>query len=143
MPLIAWQPGKVKAGHVDETTVISGLDFFPTFSALAGATAVPKGDGENMAAALTGDKVERETALFWEYGRNSNSFAYPRDVENRSPTLAIREGKWKLLCNPDGSDVELYDLQADAKEKTNLAGGEKERVKKMKTALLAWRKAMP
>jgi hypothetical protein len=33
---------------------------------------------------------------------------------DRSPQLATRAGKWKLLVNADGSQLELYDLAADS-----------------------------
>lgn len=35
--------------------------------------------------------------------------------------LATRVGNWKLLLNPDGSRVELYDVVADPGESDNLA----------------------
>ena len=34
--------------------------------------------------------------------------------------MAMRTGKWKLLCEYDGSDAELYDLDADPIEKANI-----------------------
>ena len=37
-----------------------------------------------------------------------------------SPLLAARRGNWKLLLNPDGSAVELYDLATDPAETNNL-----------------------
>ena len=32
---------------------------------------------------------------------------------HKCPMLAIRQGKWKLLMNPDRSRVELYDIPSD------------------------------
>ena len=143
VPLIAWQPGTVQAGRVDTNTVISALDFFPTFLHFGRASSTSATDGQNMAAALKGESIERKSSLFWEYGRNTNSFAYPGNAENRSPNLAMREGEWKLLCKGDGTGVELYNLTADPKEELNLGNSEADRARKMKAALLAWRKKMP
>ena len=143
VPMIAWWPGQIPAGRIDETTVISSLDIFPTFVAMAGA-ALPSGatmEGENMTPALFGKPVERSQPLFWEYGRNTNSFAYPQN-ENRSPNLAMREEDWKLLVQSDGSGAELYHLKSDRTEEKNLADSERARAAKMKAALLAWRKTL-
>jgi arylsulfatase A-like enzyme len=122
MPFIARWAGHVPAGRVDDSSVFSSVDLFPTFCAIGGA-ALPaslKADGEDVTAALEGKPIERKKPLFWEYGRNPKSFSYPTG-RDRSPALAVRDGKWKLLVNPDGTQGELYDLQADPSEATNVA----------------------
>jgi hypothetical protein len=63
--------------------------------------------------------------MFWEYGRNETFFKYPAEPD-RSPNLAVRDGKWKLLVNADGTRVELYDLVADPKEAKSVATDERE-----------------
>ena len=40
---------------------------------------------------------------------------------DRSPNLALRDGKWKLLINADATGAELYDLADDPNESQNLA----------------------
>ena len=57
--------------------------------------------------------------------------------------MAVREGKWKLLINADGSKSELYDMDADPKETTDLAGKQLEIVKRLSEKTLAWRKSLP
>lgn len=144
VPLIAWWPNRVPVGRVDRTTIVSALDFLPTFAEIAGAK-IPadiKPEGQNMTAAIFGKSIERTQPLFWEYGRNTNSFGYARG-ENRSPNLAMREGKWKFLVQSDGSDTELYDLETDAREQNNLAVSNEAVATKMKDALLNWRKSVP
>jgi arylsulfatase A-like enzyme len=57
--------------------------------------------------------------------------------------LAIREGKWKLLVNADGSGAELYDIIADPQETTNLADDHPDVAKRLAAESLAWRKSLP
>ncbi|HVJ81161.1 MAG TPA: N-acetylgalactosamine-6-sulfatase, partial [Planctomycetia bacterium] len=121
-------------------------DFFPTQCALAGAQ-LPAGyasDGEDRSAALRGKpQSKRARPLFWEYGRNEKSFAYPRPAGDRSPTLAVREGDWKLLANPEGGGEELYELGADPKETRNLATEKPELAARLAKAVREWRKGLP
>ena len=145
VPLIARWPQHIPAGRVNSETVISTLDFLPTLCAITKAKP-PRGtrfDGIDMSAALLGKTPERRKELFYEYGRNTNSFAFPRAARQRSPNVAVRDGKWKLLVNADGTDAELYDLEADASETTDLAAQNPKEVARLKKAALAWRKSLP
>lgn len=144
VPMIAWWPGKIPESRVDEKTVISSLDLFPTFTELASGKLPTNyaGDGANASAALLDKTIERKKPLFWEYGRNTNSFAFGRGA-NRSPNLAMRDGNWKLLVNADGTDAELYNLETDAQEERNVAKDESVRTAEMKAAALQWRKTLP
>ena len=139
LPLLARWPGRVPAGRVDEETVLGAVDVLPTVCALAGVKP-PEVDGEDLGAAILGKPVARKSPLFWEYGRNPTSFAYPAG-RDRSPNVAVRDGRWKLLLNADGSGAELYDLDADPKESK---GAENPEVaKRLTERALAWRKSLP
>jgi arylsulfatase A-like enzyme len=144
MPFIVRWPGRVPAGRVDERSVLSAVDLFPSLCAIARAP-LPKGvpfDGENLSPALLGKRASRRAPLFWEYGRNLTSFAYPQD-RDRSPNVAVRDGRWKLLINFDGSAAELYDLNKDIAEEINLAEKEARRTSRLSAAALEWRRALP
>lgn len=145
IPLIAWWPGHVPAGQVNETTVISAVDFFPTLARLAGAqvSATAPPDGQDLSAALLGEKPVRGKPLLWEYGRNGRSFVYPADAKHRSPSLAIRDGRWKLLVHPDGLNAELYDIEADPQETRDLAAAEPETTRRLTEHVIGWRKSVP
>jgi len=57
--------------------------------------------------------------------------------------LAIREGKWKLLMNPDRSRIELYDIPKDPTELDNVADQHPDIVRKLSEKLLIWQKTLP
>jgi N-acetylgalactosamine-6-sulfatase len=137
--LVRW-PAAVKPGRVDDASVVCGADLLPTVCKLAGVE-VPEGhalDGEDRSAVLVGEPAPRTKPLFWEW-----RFNVAGPVLNRPPTLAMRDGKWKLLMNPDRSRVELYDIPADPSELNNLADRQSDVVKRMSERLLAWRKTLP
>ncbi len=149
LPFIAWWPGKVPAGRVDNQTVISAVDMLPSLCSIAGASTsaiFPSGqDGLDRSGALLGKPdPNRSTPLLWEYGRNTKSFDYPKKYgSDSSPWLAILDGPWKLLCMPDGSDTELYQVFDDPKETKNLASANPDLVERLKTSLLSWKKNLP
>jgi len=144
MPCIVQWPGHALAGHTDEQTLWSAVDLFPSLCAVTG-TPLPKDnafDGEDVSQAWFGQPIKRTKPLFWEYGRNNVSFKYPHG-RDRSPNLAIRDGKWKLLLQADGTGAELYDLAADPNETTNLAAVNPAELKRLSESVLQWRRALP
>jgi arylsulfatase A-like enzyme len=64
----------------------------------------------------------------------------PGHVMHKSPQLAIREGQYKLLLNPDQTRVELYDILADPREMNNLASQYPKVVAKMSEKLSTGRR---
>ncbi len=145
VPFIVRWPGHTTAGRVDDETVMEMVDLFPTFCAVARA-AMPAGfsfDGEDMTAVLDNKSLPHTKTIFWEYGRKSKYFNYPGPVYDRSPHLAVREGKWKLLVNADGSHVELYDMTADGNESHNVADANPELAKRLTDAALNWKRSLP
>ena len=152
-PLLVRWPGVIVAGKVNDTTVLSAVDFFPTLCALAGVPP-PAGvrfDGEDLSGVFKGASVRRTHPLFWEYGRKPalegksaiRAFPYPGEPESKSPNVAAREGDWKLLVNADGTGTELYNLATDPNESKNLAESEAATATRLKNIALAWRKSLP
>ena len=102
VPTIARWPGRIPAGSAT-SAITSHMDLLPTFAALAGAP-LPEGrvlDGVDLTPALIGDGAPREV------------FHYFRGAKLE----AIRRNQWKLHL----AKGELYDLNADLGEATNLA----------------------
>jgi len=145
VPFIVRWPGHIARGRVDERTVLEGVDLFPTLCAIAHAPAPPGADfdGENMTVALLNGPIARHKTIFWEYGRKSKFFLYPPDAFDRSPHLAVRDGPWKLLVNPDGASAELYNMKNDEGEKNNHAQMEPRVAQRLRAAALAWRQSLP
>lgn len=142
-PLILRQTGRIPAGRVDHKSVISTLDFFPTFCRMAGVTPpAVKFDGEDRSEAFLGRPRERRSDLFWEYGRDE-TYPYPGMKWDRSPNCAIRSGNWKALMNADGSGLEVYDLSRGEVERENRADADPRRTRALSQRLLDWRRSLP
>ncbi|QDV33245.1 sulfatase family protein [Tautonia plasticadhaerens] len=144
VPMIAWGPGFIPAGRTNEDTVLSAIDLLPTLCRLCGAELPPgfEPDGEDLSPALRGELPHRSLPIFWEYGRNDESFAYPRG-EHRSPDLAVLDGGWKLLIDDDGSRPLLYDLLLDPTESRDLGPAEPEIRDRLSEMVLDWRRSLP
>jgi arylsulfatase A-like enzyme len=140
LPLIVRWPGEIRPGQVDDSSVVCAADLLPTVCKLAGVE-VPKThalDGEDRSAVIVGKPAARTKPIFWEW-----RFNIAGHVLNRSPILAMRDGKWKLLMNPDRSRVELYDIPTDPSELNNLADRKPDVVRRLSEQLLAWQKTLP
>ena len=112
----------------------------PSLCSLAGVTPPRswKLDGEDLSSALKGKPMARKTPLMWEF----RYWVYG-DLINRNPMIAIREGNWKLLTNPDRSRVELYDIPRDSLELNNLADRKPDVARRLTDKALAWFKTLP
>ena len=142
-PLIVRQTGHIPGGQVDKQSVISALDFFPTFCRMAGVTPpAAKFDGEDVSEAFLGRPRKHRNDLFWEYGRDE-TYPYPGKKWDRSPNCAIRSDDWKALINADGSGLELYDLSRSEVERENCAAAQPKRARELSERLLEWRRSLP
>lgn len=135
--LVRW-PARVPRGKVNDKTVVAAVDFLPTLLEIAGVAPEGAVDGESMADVFAGKARARVKPVHWEWRFNIAGY-----YANKSPTLSIREGDWKLLFNPDQSRVELYDIPRDPYENTNLAAANPSVVKRMMARALAWQKTLP
>lgn len=142
-PLLVRWPGHITAGDVDSTTITCNVDVFPTLCKLAGVKPPDATlDGQDMSAAWLGKPEQRARPLVWEYGFNQY-YLKPGNPRYRSPDLAIRDGKWKLLVNHDGSGLELYDLSSDIAESDNVASAHPDVAKRLSQQVIQWWKSMP
>ena len=118
VPLIAYGPGVIGEGlEVDE--VVANLDIAPTMLALAGAPRPDYFEGQAMDRLLTAGEDEA-----W-----NNEFVYEYYWDVTFPqtptTFALRDDRYKYVTYHGIWDLdELYDLEADPEETTNLIGSE-------------------
>ena len=137
--IVRW-PGHVPAGVINDQAILSGVDWLPTVCSLAGVTHPQPAvlDGENMTDVLAGAVRERSRPLCWEWRFNITGEPF-----HRSPQLAIRDGQWKLLMNPDRSRIELYDLPRDPTQLSNCAADHPEIVARLSQQVLDWAATLP
>lgn len=143
--LVAWGPGLIgadKTGLVNKKSVFAAIDLVPTLLEIAGV-APPENaayDGEALPDVLLGDSDDsRNAPLFFRRPPDRGSFY----GEENLPDLAVRDGDWKLLCDYDGSNPQLYNLADDRSETNNRAADHPAIVARLTEAAIAWHKSMP
>lgn len=120
-PCVVWGPGRVPAG-TQSNELTATLDILPTFAALAGVEPPTDRilDGVDQSALITGKTTKSARDTFYYYVKGN--------------LHAVRKGKWKLALpsrekfysySPDLKPVttpELYDLESDVSETTDVSG---------------------
>ncbi len=137
VPFVARWPGRVPAGAVCETPIIS-VDLYPTFCAIAGAPRPEKQplDGVDLSPLLFGGSIPSR-ALFWHFPGYLGS---GHNLWRTTPAGAIREGNWKLIEWFEDGRIELYDLERDPGQRRNLAEAESDVAQRLRERLAAWRR---
>lgn len=137
MPFIVRWPGRIPAGESNDTSVLVAMDMHPTIAKLTDSGLPDQElDGLDMSRVLLGADDRRPQPVFWEYGIHGS--IRPGKKEHRGPKLAMRDGKWKLLCDPDSTNTKLFDLEQDIGERHNLASAQPAIVSKLRPQLLSW-----
>ncbi len=131
VPTIARWPGQIKAGSRSDH-ISAFWDFLPTCAEVAGMDA-PASDGISYLPALLGKEQKAHAALYWEFHEQGGK-------------QAVRMGPWKgirLGCkaNPE-APLELYHLDKDIGETTNIAADHPDIVRKMER-IMAQRSESP
>lgn len=143
VPFIARWPGKIAAGQVDDSSLISAVDLLPTFCELAGAE-LPEEyepDGISVVEVLKGAELPaREKPLFWKSGAGWP----PQEARpDHWVAWAVVQGEWKLVANNDLSHLELYRISTDVSESDNLADAEPGEAARLLSLLEDWRATLP
>ncbi len=144
-PLIVWGPGLLKqgsAGTVNTESVFAAFDLVPSLLKITGAKVDGTVfDGEDVSETLLGHSAASRTEpIFWRRPPDRKTMA---PSQERLPDLAMREGRWKLLCEFDGSLPQLYDLTNDREETNSLVADQPEVIQRMVRQVVAWHQSMP
>lgn len=142
-PFFVYWKGHFPEGKVDNKTVVSSIDIFPSVCSLLGISAPENLDGSDKSSAFLGTPIDQVPPIMWEYSSNPGGSIKPGNKKFISPNLAIRDGNWKLLINVDSTNTQLYNLLNDPGETTNLAEQNEAVVKKLSKKVIDWRKTMP
>lgn len=108
VPLIVSGAGVTRAG-ARESALVSSVDLFATIASLAGAGASQVHDSLSFTGLLSDGSAARR------------SYAYTETLDAGRDDWAIRNQRYKLVQRV-GAAQELYDLQADPFELSDLAG---------------------
>ena len=118
VPLIVNWPGVTHPG-TENHSIVSSVDFFPSFAALLGLNSFENVDGLDIFPILSGKTEFNDRALFWNY-------PHYHFGSGMIPAASVLKGKYKLiewyeksLTGVDGA-YELYDLEKDISESKNL-----------------------
>ena len=110
VPLVIRADRLVSAAGATDTHLVANIDLAPTIASVAGVP-LPDADGRSLVPLLDGSADRWRHALLIEHLRGTNPV----------PTYcAIRTSRY-LFASYDTDEHELYDLEADPFELTNLA----------------------
>jgi arylsulfatase A-like enzyme len=135
VPLIVKWPGHTRKG-VKSNAVVAGSDFYPTILQMVGEELLPDHhlDGTSFTWAL--DEKENpkpNRAIFWH-----NGVARPVRTGDYYSS-SVRQGRYKLIDYYKQNRVELYDIEADFMETTNLAEAMPEIADSLQKMVVKWR----
>ena len=120
VPAVAWWPGKIKAG-VQSDKLIVGFDLFPTLTEIAG---ISKSNPEN----LDGASFKTHLLEQKDFPDRDIFFGYEPKLGT-----AMRRGDWKIIVKEE--NVQLFNLQRDPQEVTDVADQHPEVTQSMKQAI--------
>lgn len=131
-PFIVRWPGVLGEGTESAEPVIQ-YDILPMLCELLNQTIPRNVDGESLLPLLTGKsaRLNRE-AIYWHFPY----YHPPKSYEGTKPCSAIREGSDKLIYFYEDERIELYDLENDLGETSDLSSVMPERAEQLKSRLI-------
>ena len=121
VPLIVSWPTRFLT-HAVSTALVELIDLAPTLLALGGAAVAPRMQGKSLLSLLCGegDLHQHRDVVRSEFYRALNADAPERSHLNGSYGTMVRQRRYKLVVYHDREEGELFDLENDPGEFTNL-----------------------
>jgi arylsulfatase A-like enzyme len=126
VPWIVRWPGMIAAGRTSTLPIVT-TDVLPTLLDVCGLPAAEGIDGVSFAPELREASEREPRPLIWHFPHYRHGVGGPYTV--------LRFGRWKLLRFWEGPRHELYDLESDLGERTDLAAEQPERVGELSAKL--------
>jgi arylsulfatase A-like enzyme len=122
-PLFISGPGVPRKKTITAFTYL--FDLFPTLCEMAGLPAAPEMAGESLRPLWEGRKERIRDSVFLPF----------LDIQR-----AVRDERWKLIAYPKIGYLQLFDLQTDPNELTNLIGRPEhaQHVARLRKVMLEW-----
>jgi arylsulfatase A-like enzyme len=138
-PMLVKWPDVIKTESISDHQVIIE-DFYPSILEMAGIDdlkTIQKIDGQSFVSVLKGEMFDGVRPLFWHY---------PNEWGPTGPGIgaasAIRKGEWKLIFYHADRRMELFNLNQDISETTNVFKDNTEKAKELATTLTNHLKAV-
>ncbi|MEL6274899.1 MAG: sulfatase, partial [Bacteroidota bacterium] len=130
VPLFIRNPGQVDPSGTCKWPV-TGADLYPTLLSLVGLPLEPKQhlDGVDLAPLLRKGEI-KPRLLYWHYPHYGN--------QGGEPSSIIQDGAWKLIYYWETGEYELYHLEKDPSEHTDVAPIHPHIAEPLKEKLLDW-----
>lgn len=126
VPLIVNWKGKIASGDVSEH--LSGFqDLMPTLADIAGTAIPDQSNGISLLPVFKGEKPATRDYLTWEFQLDG----WFRKMPDGGFRQSVRLGKWKAIRYGINSQTELYNLESDISESTNVATEHPELIQKV------------
>lgn len=150
VPTFAVWPSEIEANSICDTP-ISGVDYLPTFAALAKAPTPTRQpvDGRSIVPLLRGESALEDRSIFWHYPLylqgNGYNLVVPIHGTDRlywraTPCSVIRKGDWKLIQYFESGKIELFNLNKDLEEQRELSKSHPEKAEDLLHELKRWQR---
>lgn len=134
---------KIKAKSTSDIP-ITHIDLFSTIMKYTGVKGYQsESDGIDLSPILEGKSDELERPLYWHFpvyleAYNVNNNENRDSLFRTRPGSVIRQGKWKLHYYFENNDIELYNLESDLGERSNVAKNHPEKTNELLILLQNW-----
>jgi arylsulfatase len=125
VPMIAAWPNKIKPGQVSDH-ISAFWDVLPTICDITGMETPDYADGISFLPELLGKHQKKSKYLYWEFPESGGQ-------------QAVRMGKWKAIrknIKRGNMKIELYNLDKDIQELTDLADQNQALIKKIEKIMV-------